>query len=559
MTGGRQSDYSLSVDGEPGTYLSLVDGEYRFSGGTSVSGSTLVVRGTLVSDVFLTNAAFHPPGTLWLSGTVRGNVENNHMLSTRHVCGTGLNLCIDDPHSRIEGNYTQAWSGGLELVLGWPLHITGTASLDGTLILIGGTSRSYVLPGPASGVLLLAAAGGVSGQFTGWTAPTLFIEGTLRYTGDSVYIDITRISAAAAMSAAGSQGHALRIASSLDRSFAVADAYARHHTGSLDQAQRNFLRSASRIQHIGDVRQAERTLDSLGGGVHALATDAVRRRPALGASRLDARLVRSAPGLAAVSWTTTADGGVAAGHEAWIDGNWLLGTTVQSDRFVLRPSAAAGMVDGEWAAADVHAHFRSDDGRWFATAGTGFGHANLDIRRNIDLGDGSPRLVHARRAVVQAYGYAETGRRVPLQRGQLSPFLGVQAVSSRSGAFTEAGPTGFELVASSATEAELRATAGARYAHDWRPGSGNWLRLDIEARYDHRAWASGTPQKLAFAGTPGAVFPLLAAEREACGSRIGFRASGGLGRGWTWSLDHARETGHAAAESSWALGLTRAF
>ena len=92
---------------------------------------TLVVWDTLISDVNIahdfTGLGFEGKSELWLTGTVRGNVSNDELLSLRHKCGTGLNACIEDRRSRIEGNYVQGETGRLEAVLGWDLQITGSA------------------------------------------------------------------------------------------------------------------------------------------------------------------------------------------------------------------------------------------------------------------------------------------------------------------------------------------------------------------------------------------------------------------------------------------------
>src|SRR5438270_13560599 len=47
-TGGRRSDHALTVSGAG--WLNLLDGDYRFSGGTSILNGTLVVWDNLTSD-----------------------------------------------------------------------------------------------------------------------------------------------------------------------------------------------------------------------------------------------------------------------------------------------------------------------------------------------------------------------------------------------------------------------------------------------------------------------------------------------------------------------------
>ncbi|MDR7135406.1 uncharacterized protein with beta-barrel porin domain [Lysobacter niastensis] len=563
MTGGRQSDHALIVDGTG--WLNLVDGEYRFGGGTQIAGGELVVWDTLVSDVKIFDTGFSPGGTLWLTGTVRGDVDNRNLLSTRHKCGTGLSVCAEDRHSRIEGDYSQVAWGTLELVLGWDLQITGSAALDGKLRLIKGTSQSYVLPS-ASSVLLLHAAEGVTGQFDEWAAQGLFLEGALRYTANDVFFDATRISVASAMSTAGVAGPVeLASADNLDRAFEQADRFARLPPSALNQAQQRFLDSAASIQHIRDHDQALRTLDSLGGRIHAQMPEAIGHQASAHARQLDAHLERLTPATAG-AWSAPMEyraqgaggAGHIGGHDAWFGPNWLVGGSVALGSSWMQFDSLGGQADGPSPSANLYAQYRDAGGRWYATGMLGMTDASLRIQRGIDLGDAGVHTAYSQRRIGQAYMQGEIGRRFQVGRGRLSPFLGLDYAGSRDDGFVEQGETGLELIADPTSASFMHGTAGARYARDWRLGAKGWLQFDLDARYRHRLADHGTTPRAAFAAIPEVRFDLPAWPQQQDSGSVSLGLLAGIGE-WTGTLDHTRQFSADVPDAGWWLGLQRDF
>lgn len=567
MTGGRQSDHRLFVWG-PGGWLNLKDGEYRFSGGTEIAGATLVVWDTLISDVNIahdfTGLGFEGKSELWLTGTVRGSVSNDELLSLRHKCGTGLNVCTEDRRSRIEGNYVQGETGRLEAVLGWDLQITGTAWLDGDLMLLRGTSKSYVLPTAPSSVLVLRAAGGLTGQFTQWGAQGLFLEGALRYTANDVYFDATRISVAATMAAAGvADAGTLASARNLDRAFGRADGYARDATEALTPSQQRFLESAASIQHIGDMHQATRSLDSLSGHGYVQASDALHGHAAASAAALQARLARQSYRAGPVPWshplaaTGASSGrslvGQASGTDYWLSPRMLVGASVSDGRAAMDLDRMGGQVDGTSPMASVHAYYRS--GRWHASGQVGAGHSQLWSRRTIDLGDAGEHLARSRRAVDQVFVHAEFGSELALGAGRLGPFVAFDHSTLRSNGATEQGATGMELVLDPARSTQSFASAGVRYAHDWDTAATRW-QFNLDARYQHRITADDA-QYAAFVGTPDATFDLADWSRPAGAGVVNLGLVGDIGRLWSGAFEYRHEFGIDESGGGWFVGLRR--
>lgn len=566
MTGGRQSDFGLFV-GDGGGYLNLKEGEYRFGGGTTVAGASLVIWDTLISDVEIahdfTGLGFNGKSELWLTGTVRGNVNNHELLTLRHKCGTALNVCVEDRRSRIEGNYVQGATGTLEAVLGWDLQITGTAALDGKLVLLRGTSQSYVLPTTYS-VLVLHAGGGVTGAFLQWRAQGLFLEGELRYTGNDVFLDTSRILVAASMAAAGAtDADTLASAHTLDRAFDHADGYVRDAGVALTGSQQQFLKSAASIQHIDDVGRARRSLDSLSGHGYAKAHDALHQHATASAVALEARLARQAYSTGVLAWsdpmaavqsrglqTRSGDTGGAA---VWVSPRLLVGASVSDGQGAMEFDRMGGRVDGTLPMASVHAHYR--EGGWYATGQVGAGRSELWTRRTIDIGDAGSHLAQSRRRVDQVFLHSEFGREFAFGAGRLLPFVAFDHSTLRSDGTSEQGATGFELVLKPGRSAQSFASAGVRYALDGEAGQMRW-QFDFDARYQRRIAVQGA-QNAAFAGTPDVTFDLARWSQPTAAGVVNLGLATGIGRHWTGALKYTQHFGIDTPDRGWFVGLRR--
>lgn len=567
MTGGRQSDYGLFVTSPAGSggggWLNLTQGVYRFGGGTTIAGAGLVVWDTLVSDVEVakdfTGLGFSGTSELWLSGTVRGNVTSDALVSLRHRCGTGLNICVEDNRSVIEGNYRQSQYGTLQAVLGWELWITGTAAIDGLLEFVRGTSHSYVLPTAPSSVLVLHANNGVSGQFDRWTSPSLFLEGSLRYTPNDVYFDLTRVALRGALEAANADTpeHILDAAGNVDAAFEQADRYAAGDAA-LSRTQRAFLASAASIQHLVDIDQAHRTLDSLSGRTHGSGERALRAQGQAFAASIGSRLDAAGFNATPFEWRAPlnfAGGQTTAGGTAqWLGPRWLVGGSVVDGSLAARDDAG-GFASAQAPMVGVHAHYRGDG--WHATGLATAGRASLTVDRRIDLGDGASHATQARRMVDQFMLHGELGRRLSLGRARLTPFAAIDHVSQRNHGFSEHGSTGFELIAHAARDSHWSGALGTRLSHAWT-WRGHSAQLALEARYMRQLAHQGEGQRSAFAGTPGAAFLLPGAEADE-GAGFGLELDGALRSGWIWSLQggHAWSGGNDAP--AWRMELLKSF
>lgn len=576
---GRQSTHRLIKRGQ--NSLTLVRGTYAF-GGTSVEGGLLHVltNASLDSTVdvqaggtLLVSGAVHGDvvnrGQLVLSGSVTGQVTNHGLLSP------GATVYDSSVTSLLVGDLRQTASGTFRVALppaNWDFHgllrVTGRADIEGGTLefyqYYDWDTGYYPLPTASSTIPVLHADGGVFGQFDRWTAPGLFVEGSIRYGSHDVWFDLTRASVQAVMAAGAAGPMTLGSAANLDAALAGADGFALSPNASA--AQRRFLASAASLLHARDVARATRSLDSLSGHGHGLAQDMVHRQAAATVAQLDARLDRLPGGTRAGLWSAPlahhgrlggSVDGQASGFDQWLSPHWLIGGSVSRAQSQLQFERMGGHGQGDSPLASVHAHYRGND--WHATGVVGAGRTTVQLQRPIDLGAAGVHVAHARRELDQAFAHGEVGRRVLLGNGRLTPFVAVDYSALHSDGFSEQGDTGFELVAQPGLTSQWSAAAGARYAHDWKFGDRGWLRLDLDARYQQRLADGGARQQAAFAGVPDALFELKAWSRAEAGATVKLGLAGGFDPHWRWSLDYARHFGNATRPGDWFAGLRRGF
>lgn len=561
MTGGRQSDHALVVSGNG--WLNLKDGDYRFAGGTTIlEDASLVVWNNLTSDVHVTGVGTGGSEftSLMLGGTLNGDLTNDGQVSLRHLCGTGLNLCVEDHHPVIHGNFAQSASAQLDVVLGWALQISGSAAVDGRLDFLRGTSQSYVLPSAPASVLVLHADHGVSGQFVAWLSNELFLTGNLRYLPNDIYFDVTSLSAAQVMSVAGAGALTVQSAAHFDAALDNAGQWAQRPAALLSTAQRQFLASAGAIQHLRDVGQAARTLDSLSGHGYAAATDALLQQAASPAPELLARLGNlhessasgpwSAP-MARVASAAGAFSGERTGFDQWLSDRLLLGSSFSWSGGSLRFDHSGGAARDQSPQWDMYWR-RNGNGSSYVLGDVGYNRHQLNFNRQIDLG-GTPRAVGARLRLDMLRAYLETGRDFRVGQAWLTPFGALNYATLRGAGFTEQGSTGFELIAQPSLHQRFTAAAGLRLGADWRRSGGRWTTLNVTAGF-RRLLQADDAARVAFTGTPAVMAALDGMPRQRNSGWLQMNLATG-GAHWNGLLSYDRQAGDQAV----SVGATFKF
>ena len=502
-----------------GTGTLVLEGDSSYRGPTRIDGGVLHLSGSL-SDSSVTVAA---DGALGGGGSVAGNVTNSGTLMLD--AGDGFD---------IGGNYVHGGDAVLSMVLGHgPLSVGGTATINGGTVHVAGARGGYVTQDREA---VLQAAGGLGGNFDGWTynESTLFLQGSLVYDLNNVWLDITRLDV---LSAAASMGRitpaSLSAAERVESAFQEIDGQREVGEGPLADG---FIRAAGEFQRIGNADLARASLASLSGELHAMASsttfDAVdMNRRALssqfaGSAALDAR---------PAAWMQQLGGGGQggfSGSEQAVDG-WMIGRDMRMG------NAIAGFAFGETRADSRRAGSRDRgrdrqaqslayagvaSGNAYVLGQAGFGRFDRQLERHLFTGQRSMG-VFSNYAGDFATASLESGYRFGGVDGGITPYLGAEYTRIESDGFNELGGDGLGLRADAWTSSRSQAIAGLRAERSLLSG----LSLHGYAEWQHTLSANGLDVEAGFTGAD-AWSPLLGLQPARSGGLFGLGLDAPVGR-----------------------------
>jgi outer membrane autotransporter protein len=318
--------------------------------------------------------------------------------------------------------------------------------------------------------------------------------------------------------------------------------------------------SVGEIQHLRDVDQAVRTLDSLSGHGYAAATDALLQQAATPVPELIAHIGNLHDGSASGSWSTQmammasgagAFSGERAGFDQWLDDRLLLGSSFGWSKGNLRFDRSGGTARDQSPQWDVYWR-RNGNGNSYLFGDIGYSRHQMNFNRQIDLGitrqtAGTQRNLDVMRAWVEA------GRDFRVGRSWLTPFGALSYVVLHGASFTEQGSTGLELIAQPSMHQRFSAAAGLRLGTDWLSSSGRWMKLNLTAGYRQLLQADDDA-RAAFTGTPEVTSVLGGMPRQRNTGWLQMNLATG-GTRWDWLLSYDRQAGDDAL----SLGATFKF
>lgn len=387
----------------------VLTGNNTYTGGTKVSGGVLEMRGSLASDVEVTNGMFVSYG------------------------------------QTINANYTAKEGGTTGVVLGQPVTVNGTANLAGTV--------HFVNPGAAYSVKsneVVMKASEIKGTFDKVSyANDFFWNAQLKYNQDSVTASMSRTSASTAS-----------VAMNVDQSVVDGAKQADAVVNVLDKAFANgasdsvFSESLSRIMmaNNGDV---ETSLASVTGAVmganrsaqvsaalgqqnmlsdHLSALDMSERNVWAKADALDGSVERM--GYTSAKWETS---GMSGGVDIPLDHGLAVGVMGRSG--TSRVDMGSDRLRGDDIGVSVWAHQNVGDG--YISAMLGATHSEVKTTRSIVSGSVVESAVENR---TDWTGQARLEVGVNMTE-TLAPYVAMGAVSHKQGGFTETVESGLGLTA----------------------------------------------------------------------------------------------------------------
>lgn len=464
-----------------------------FTGATRVDAGGLDIRKGLKSDLTVASGA-----TVWASGAFGGNVDNR---------GAFFNGASTP--ATIAGNFIQSSTGNLGVWLGSTLKVTGTATVGGQMSILGVRS-GYTT---ASKETLLNATGGVSGTFASLkAAPNVFLDATLGYDPNNVFLNINRIDVSKAVAG---MGLSLSTQASAQRVESAMQAIDGQLAGALPvTVGARFLDAAGALQQASSIENADWSLRSLSGGLHAASTAMTLDAIDAGRRALNGRidgLSRSRD--AAGGWyrDLTRSGTLA---QAGFDGigtessGELVGNDWRVGRDAVVGIAMNKQFQSSWLSAfgdrsrgmqrELQLYAAAWQGDWYGQAQLATGSFDRQLQRNLLLGalrDAVATEVSGR----YDSAFVEAGRRFDVAGASLVPYVGTQFVQVRNDGFAEQGQTGFGLRAQAWDSQRWQGFAGLRASRGWRVG-GLLLAADARAEWQQTLAARGELFAASFTG-----------------------------------------------------------
>lgn len=496
--------------------LILSSSNNTFAGDTQVLDGTLQTASLQSARVDVLNGA-----TLIGAGRIAGTVSNRG--STLQVGGAVL---------AIGGNYTQDDFGRLALNVGDRLNVSGTATIDGDLQLLG--RRDYVVNNTTYPVL--QATNGLQGTFASLSSgpAVTFLNATLSYDANNAYVSLQRMDVTAVAASLGAIGTAsMESAIRVEQAFQKVDAQQLQGNGGISG---DFIRAAAALQQSPDAKTAADSLRSLSGRAHAASAAMTFDTIDLGRRALAAHfdVLSQQPRLLG-TWQRAlggpGEGGVTTAGFA--TSGWMLGNdlrlasgAVTGFAFGETRSNSLGDLDGARGRdrqVQAQLYWGTTLGSAYTLAQLGFGNVNRQIERTLQLGEDRSSAFSDYSGSYLS-GNLETGYRWGHAAASLTPYMGLDYVRLRSEGFRESGGDGFGLRADASTSSRTQLLAGMRSAYRWRG-----LQLGGYAEWQQALSSQGLMLDASFIGVE-AWAPLRGMQPARSGGVFGIAASAPLGQ-----------------------------
>ena len=525
----------------------------NFTGATQVQAGGLDIRKGLRSNLSISDGA-----TVWASGSFGGNVNN----SGRFLSGAST-------PANVTGNFIQSSTGNLGVWLGSTLKVTGTATVNGTMSILG-VKSGYTTTAKET---LLNAAGGVSGTFSSLkAAPSVFLDANLAYDPNNVFLNINRIDVSKAVAGLSLGSAATVSAVRVEAAMTAIDGQLAGNmpAGIGMSIGSSFIDAAGNLQQSTSIANAGFSLRSLSGELHAASASMTFDGIDAGRRALDGRIERLARARNAV-------GGVGG----WYRDLSSSGTLAQSGYDSIGLDATGAMIGNDWQAGhntvvgigmnriqqsswlgtlgdrsrghqrEMQLYAATWRGDWYGQAQLALGSFQRQLQRNLLLGAQQDAV-----ATQLSGGYTsastEVGRRFENARGiSLTPYVGSQFVRIGNDGFAEASATGFGLRANAWDSSRWQGFAGLRADRGWRVG-GIDLRADARAEWQQTLASRGELFDASFTGLSQWA-PLQGIALGNRSSLLGLGVSANAGGNTAFRFDLSRRTGGAGASTMASL------
>ena len=547
----------LTLQG-PGA-LSLT-GTNTYTGPTSVTGGRLAVNGSITSNVTVGAA-----GNLGGTGTIFGSVTNNGIASPGNSIGT-LNVV---------GAYTQAAGSSYQVETNAAgqadrINVTGapgTATLAGGTVTLTAASGVYA---PSTTYTILNAAGGVTGTYAGATSLYPFLQPSLAYDANNVYLTL-KPGGFGAGAATPNQAAVGRV---LDQSVAGSSGDLATVIGTMatyTQGQGQAAMNAISGQNYSGFGTA-----NLGGGLLFMNMMGQQMSLARGgfasgtrvavAQACEAAPAEACDGEAATPWTLwgsalggtgSVAGNANAGALSYNASGFAAGADYRFDPRFLAGFAVGYANGNQWASgfsgqgttnsyqASLYASFTQ--AAFYLDGLAGYGYNDNQMTRQIVLPNLAARTAQGRVGANQFLGQLEAGYRIGINEpaaASITPFARFQGTTNSQLGFSESGAGALNLTVAPQTTGSARSVLGAELAGAFGPEGREKLALQLRLGWAHEYADTTRPVTASFAGAPGANFTVFGAAPTRDAATFSLAANTAVAPGTSLYLRYDGETGN---------------
>jgi len=517
---------------------SVINGSLgQFSNTGTITGSVsnmglFAQNGTITGDV--TNM-----GVLSGAGTIVGNLSNTGIVAPGNSIGT---LTVAGNYSQSGGVYQPEVNAARQSDL---LKVTGTATIGaGSSLLVVPQTGIYAA---RTNYTLLNAAGGVNGTYASVASALPFLQPSLSYDANNVYLSL-QIGGFARGALTPNQA---AVGAILDASVATATGDFATVIGALasltaqqGQAAMNSISgqnysgfSSSMVQGIqlflSNFAGQAGGSGSLGGSSRVALAEACDVAcdgtvPALWSAwggALGGLGTMSGGGANAGTLTYSA-GGFAGGLDRLVAQGLRVGVTAGYQNANQWVSGFSGAGNSNNFQAGLYANYSQD--KVYADGIVGYAYSANQMWRSIVIPGLAPRTAIGNTGANQFYGQVETGYRFDLgglADAYVTPFARLQAYTGTQNAFTETGAGSLNFSVAQQTTNSLRSVLGAQLGGSMDLGWRDRLAMKVRLGWSHEYADTARPVTASFAGAPVAPFTTYGVAPQRDGVVLGLAAN----------------------------------
>ena len=521
-------------------------GANTYTGPTLVSGGRLAVNGSITSNVTVGSG-----GNLGGAGTITGTVSNSGTLAPGNSIGT----------LTVNGSYTQAAGSTYQVETNSAgqadrINVTGapgTATINGGTVTLTAATGVYA---PSTTYTILNATGGVTGTFANARSQFPFLQPSLSYDTNNVYLTLRPggFGAGAATANQAAVGRVLdaSVAGSSGDLATVIGTMATY-TSAQGQAAMNAI-SGQNYSGFGTAnlgggllfmnslgQQMGLARGGFGGGTRVALAQACETSLndlcngeaspwSLWGSAMGG--TGSVAGNANAGTLTYNAGGIATGADHRFDPRFLAGFGVGFSSGNQWASGFSGQGTTNSYQASLYASFTQ--GALYLDGLAGYGYNDNQMVRQIVLPNLAARTAQGRTGTNQFLGQVEAGYRIGLYEPatlSITPFARFQGMINSQNGFSESGAGSLNLNVAAQTTGSARSVLGAEFAGAFGAEGREKLAVQMRLGWAHEFANTARPVTAAFAGAPGANFTVFGAAPQTDSAIFSLAASTAIAPG----------------------------